>query len=242
MATDPIDSGSSIPTGNLTQSKTSALASQNQLSSDINFFLKMLTTQLKNQDPTAPLDTNQFTQQIAQYSSVQQQVVTNDNLEKLLASQRQSSITTAVSYIGREVETAGATGEVFGGQGAFSYILPKTAASVKVTIKNSAGQTVFSGQGLKAEGRNIVLWDGKNSTTNQQEPDGTYTLSIEAKDASDKVITAELRATALVSGVETDKDGNAMLTTSNGKVAFDKILAVRLPTRATFSEEEPAAS
>lgn len=239
MTSDLLASGSTVNSnvlnGAIAQSKTSASAAQDQLSSDINFFLKMLTTQLKNQDPTAPLDTNQFTQQIAQYSGVQQQVVTNSNLEKLLASNKQSSVTTAVSYIGKEVETAGNTGEVLGGQGGFSYILPRAAATAEISIKNSAGQVVFKGSGLTKEGRNLVVWDGVNSTTGAREPDGTYTISVKATDSSGKDITVETRSVAIVSGVETDKSGNPLLTAGTSKVAFDKILAVRSPTRADLS-------
>ncbi len=219
-------------TGN---SKTTAAAAQNQLSSDINFFLKMLTTQLQNQDPTSPLDTNQFTQQIAQYSSVQQQVVTNSNLEKLLAANKQSGITTAVGYIGKEIETKGNTGEVAGGQGAFSYILPKAAANVTITIKNSDGQTVFTGRGDSREGRNIAVWDGVNSITGNQEPDGTYTIAVEATDSSQKPILAETRAVAIVGGVESDAKGDTLLAVGRNKVKFDDVLAVRTPSRIDLS-------
>jgi flagellar basal-body rod modification protein FlgD len=240
MSTDLLNSSSTVNSNVLanattTNSKTSASASQNQLSSDINFFLTMLTTQLKNQDPTAPLDTNQFTQQIAQYSSVQQQVITNDNLEKLLSSNRQSSITTAVGYIGKEVETVGSTGEVVGGQGAFSYILPRAATSVEIEIKNKFGQVMFKGAGDMKEGRNLVVWDGVNSTTGKREPDGSYTISVVAKDASNKEMTVETRAVGIVGGVETDKDGNPMLTAGSRKISFDQVLAVREPTRADLS-------
>lgn len=239
MATDPLSSGSSVsssvlPTSSSTSSKTSAAASQDQLSSDFNFFLTMLTTQLKNQDPSAPLDTNQFTQQIAQYSSVQQSVITNQNLEKLIASNNQSAAATAVSYIGKEVESVGNTGVVSGGQGAFSYILPQAANSVTITIKNSAGQVVFSGAGQTNSGRNVAVWDGVNSTTGQQEPDGVYTVSIDAKDTAGKAITAETRAVAVVSGVETDTSGAVQLITANGDVAYDQVLAVRAPTYANL--------
>ena len=55
------------------------------LNGTLNDFLKLLTTQLKNQDPTEPADTNQMTQQIASLSQVEQQINTNSNLEKLIA-------------------------------------------------------------------------------------------------------------------------------------------------------------
>jgi flagellar basal-body rod modification protein FlgD len=219
-----------------TTSKTSAEASQNQLSSDINFFLTMLTTQLKNQDPTSPLDTNQFTQQIAQYSSVQQQVTMNSNLEKLLAAGKQSSLTTAVGYIGKEIETAGKTGLVLGGQGAFAYVLPKEAANVTITISNANGQIVFTGKGTNQSGRNIAVWDGKNSSTGDQEPDGVYTIAVTATDANNKDIVAETRAVGIVTGVETDaKTGDAILNLGQSKVNFSDIIAVRPASRITTS-------
>jgi flagellar basal-body rod modification protein FlgD len=241
--TDLLSSGSSVQTGSLSASgasgtsstKTSSDASQTQLSSDINFFLKMLTTQLKNQDPTQPLDTNQFTQQIAQYSGVQQQVNTNANLEKLLTATKQSSGTTAVSYLGREVETKGDSGEVSGGQGAFSYILPRAAATVDISIKNASGATVFTGKGDTKEGRNLVVWDGKDSEGAQQ-PDGKYTITVKAKGSDTKDIAVETRAVALVSGVEMDTTGNTFLTTPSGnKLNFNDIIAVRDPTRAALN-------
>jgi flagellar basal-body rod modification protein FlgD len=237
--TDLLSSGSTVNTGSLnasttTKAKTDAEASSIQLSSDINFFLKMLTTQLKNQDPTQPLDTNQFTQQIAQYSGVQQQVTTNANLEKLLEASNRSSLTTAVGYIGKEVESEGNTGQVIGGQGAFSYMLPKAAKSAQITIKDSSGSVVFSGRGDIKAGRNLVVWDAVNSRDGVKEPDGIYTLSVEAVDISGKPIVAETRAVAIVSGVETDAKGNTMLNAGGAQVDYTKVLAIREPSRANL--------
>ncbi len=216
-------------------STTDAAASQTQLTSDVSFFLTMLTTQLQNQDPTAPMDTNEFTQQIATYSGVQQQVETNSNLEKLIAANQQSTSAVAVSYIGKEVESAGSTGEVYAGQGAFSYNLPSAAATVQLTIADAAGNTVFSGSGTTTSGENTVVWDGLNSSTGVQEPDGTYTLTVTATDANGNAITPTMRAVGLVSGVETDSSGNTILDVGDQKVNFTDVLAVREPTRVDTS-------
>lgn len=241
-STDILNTGSTVNTGNLnastansTKTKTDATSAQTQLSSDINFFLKMLTTQLKNQDPTQPLDTNQFTQQIAQYSGVQQQVNTNLNLEKLVKAYSQSSITTAVGYIGKEVESKGNTGTVIGGQGAFSYMLPTAANSVTLTIKNASGGVVFSGKGDVKAGRNIVVWDGINSVTGKREPDGTYNITVNAVGLDNKPMTVETRAVALVSGVESDTNGDLLLNAGDAKVKFTDVMAVREPTRADLT-------
>lgn len=243
MTTDVLSAGSTVNSGVLNSSTTApsatsasstSNASQTQLSSDINFFLKLLTTQLKNQDPSSPLDTNQFTQQIAQYSSVQQQVNTNVNLEKLLAANKQSSAGTAVGYIGKEIESKGNAGVVSGGQGAFSYILPKAANTAEITITNATGQVVFQGNGDTKAGRNIVVWDGVNSATGKQEPDGTYKIAINALDPAGKGILAETRSVATVLGVETDAAGNTLLSAGEGTVNFNDVLAVRAISRAAI--------
>ena len=207
-------------------------STQNQLDSDVNFFLTMLTTQLQNQDPTSPMDTDTFTQQIATYSGVQQQVTTNSNLTKLIAAQQQSTASVAVGYIGKEIESVGSTGEILGGQGAFSYNLASAAATANITITDSEGNVVFTGQGTTSAGRNVVVWDGVNSTTGAQEPDGVYTLAVTATDASGTAVTATPNAVTIVNGVETGSNGDIMLMSSYGPdVDMNAITAVREPTR-----------
>lgn len=212
-----------------------------QLNADFNFFLKMLTTQLQNQDPSEPMDVSQMTQQITQFSQVEQQVQTNTKLDKLVASNatvtRQSQLATASNYIGREIETAGSSGQVYAGQGAFSYILPERAQSVELVIKNAAGETVFSGAGSTNPGRNVLLWDGKNSNTGNYEPDGIYSISVSAKDTKGGALKAETRAVWLVAGFETDKDGNVNLNVGNVTVPYEDVLTVRPATRAIFEPE-----
>ena len=215
-----------------------------KLNADFNFFLKMLTTQLQHQDPSEPMDVSQMTQQITQMSGVEQQIQTNTKLDRLVASNAavtyQSQLATAASYIGREVETAGSSGQVYAGQGAFSYILPERATSVEITLKNSAGQTVYTGPGAIDKGRNVLLWDGKSSGDKVQQPDGVYSMSISAKNAKGEVMKVETRSVGLVSGFERDKDGNVLLSTGigNGTVLFGDVLTVRPATRAVFDDPD----
>jgi flagellar basal-body rod modification protein FlgD len=213
-------------------------ASGTGLEGDFSFFLKMLTTQLQNQDPTEPMDTTQMTQQIAQYTGVEQQVKTNTQLEKLLSQNKQSQIATAVSYIGKEVETQGnsgtlnyyQSGETIAGQAAFSYVLPSTAGSVSITITNEAGAAVFQGQGTTKAGRNVVVWDGINSFTGVQMDPGVYTINVTAKSASGAAMTADTRAVGVVDTVETDANGDIVLNVGQVQVKYSEILAVREQT------------
>jgi len=229
-----VDSATSTTTANL-----SSISQQNNpatntvggqgLSGDLTTFLKLFTTQLKNQDPTKPLETNEITAQLAQFSSVEQQVRTNQSIDKLVNAQKQTQLSTAVSYLNKEVETSGNTGTLQAGQATFSYFLPANTASAQVTITNAAGRAVFQGQGTLLKGRNLVVWDGKNSFNQNMEPNGKYTISIAAKDANQNTLTVDTRSVGIVTGVESGSNGAVSLTVGNVQVPFDQILAVREP-------------
>lgn len=201
-----------------------------QLTSDYTFFLKMLTTQLKNQDPTEPMDVSDMTQQIATYTGVEQAVQTNSLLEKMIAGQKQSQLSTAVSYIGREVETDGNVGSLYYGQATFSYTLPEEAANVQLTITNSAGGAVFSGAGPTQNGRNVVVWDGKNSFNGETMPAGKYTLTVKATNAKGETLTTKTHSVGIVNTVETGTDGVIKVTVGDRVVNFEDILAIREAT------------
>ncbi len=209
-------------------------ASDNALASingDFNFFLKLMTTQLQNQDPTEPLDTNQLTDQITQFSQVEQQVRTNQNIEKLISSQQQSQLSTAVSFIGSEVETAGNTGQKIGDQAVFSYNLAAAGANVELVITDKNGRAVFRGQGANNVGRNLVVWDGVNSFNGNTEPDGEYTISVKATTPNGQTVPADARAVGVVTAVENTKDG-ITLSMGTRTVRYEDVLAVRAPTFA----------
>ena len=72
-------------------------------------FMNLLTAQIKNQDPLSPMDSTQFTQQLVQMTGVEQQLLTNDLLEKLVTNTG-SGIQTSVSLLGREVRAGNAAG------------------------------------------------------------------------------------------------------------------------------------
>lgn len=214
------------------KSATGSDAAGAALSGDFSFFLKMLTTQLQNQDPTSPMDVSQMTSQIAQYSGVEQQVETNKNLETLINANKQSQLSTAVSYIGKQVETTGNKGQLYSNADAvFSYQLPAGVSSTVVTITNSAGAAVFQGAGTKTEGTNLVTWDGTNSFTGAKEAAGDYSISVTAKDAGGQDISTQVttRTVGNVVSVETETDGTIKLMVGDLKVNFSDVLAVRQP-------------
>lgn len=210
------------------QKDKSAEATRKSLATDFDSFLKLLTTQLKNQDPTAPLDTNQFTQQIVSFTGVEQQVNTNSNLEKLLKSINGSQLSSTVGYIGKSIETDGNQGILSNGAAYFRYDLPQAANSVSVSITDSTGKQVFTGQGKTDAGKNLVVWDGKNSTTGAASPDGTYTFTVTAKDGLGKAITAKTFTTGTVTAVDT-QSGSSKLLLGDLSVDLSKVLVIRDP-------------
>mgnify|MGYP003392992016 FL=1 len=188
-------------------------------------FLKLLTTQLQNQDPTAPTDTNQLTQQIATLSQVEQQINTNNNLQKLIGLFNTTTMNSVVGYIGKQVETEGDKGVMQGSKASFVYNLEKDAETVDLKILDLAGKEVLKASGTKVAGRNEVLWDGKDGD-GKQLVDGTYTLKVTAKDAGGTEIKSTTSTVGVVTSIDT-KDGNTVLTLGDITVALDKVKSVR---------------
>jgi flagellar basal-body rod modification protein FlgD len=212
-------SGSSLP------NSTDSLKA---LNSDFQSFLKMLTTQLQNQDPTQPLDTNQFTQEIASLSTVEQGINTNKNLETLISLIGGTIVNNAVGYIGKSIQTTGNQGFLQNGQALFTYNLPQTAAKTTVTITNAAGQTVFSGNGSTTAGDNPVVWDGTNSITGAQMPNGVYKIAVTATGTDGKPITATTSTTGTVTAVSIS-GGEPTLEIGTIQVPLSDVKSVGLP-------------
>ena len=220
-----------------------AEAGAQKLSDDFDNFLLLLTTQLENQDPTEPLDTNEFTNQLVQFSIAEQSIATNQNLEALIEQNRNSEFSTAVSYIGKTVDAKGSAGELADGVASFIYELDAEAYQASVVITDGAGRAVFSGQGPTSQGKNRVIWDGKNSFTGNYEEDGTYFINVLAKSGQDETITSTTFTTGLVTSTEM-RDGEMVLNVAGTVVPLSEVQAVRVPTEVTAttgdesSEEE----
>ena len=205
--------------------KTAAEQAATKLFSSTQDFIKLLTVQLQNQDPTKPLETDQITQQVASLSQVEQQINTNKNLEKLMASYAQSQNSTAVSYIGRYVEAPGNLSALQGAQATFVYNLAGEAKETKITISDAKGNVVYTADGTKLAGRNTFNWNGKDSS-NKQLADGVYKVTVTAKDELGKAVAATTSSFGKVSSVETIEGVN-YLALGDILVPIDKVISVR---------------
>src|SRR4051812_7043586 len=179
---------------------TTAAAAQQQtttsgvkLAKDLNSFLQLLTSQLKNQDPLSPMDSTQFTNQLTQFAQVEQQININSNLTNLIGLSRQSIVSSAVNYIGKTIEGQSDQVPLQNGALKAGYGLNSDAKAVTLVVRDDTGNIVFSKPGETLKGVHEFDWDGKDSNGVQLK-DGTYTLGVTSEDADGKPVDSYVTA------------------------------------------------
>lgn len=210
-----------------TSKTTTTESSKNTLVGNYDTFLKILTAQLKNQDPTKPMDASEFTQQLVQYSTVEQQIATNDKLDDMLKALNSNGVTPLLSYIGQYTESKTTDQLVVqNGKALLSYNLPSKAQLVTITIKDSTGKTVATIDGAKEKGINRVAWDGKLDAGGSA-ADGVYKFVLTAKDGNGAVIEVnDARVIGQVTSVETASDGKVKLKLGDLEVVDTDVVSV----------------
>jgi len=210
------------------------------LAEDFSQFLQLLTTQLQNQDPLSPLDSNEFTNQLVQFSQVEQQINANNKLDDLVALNLNNSITSALNYIGKDVSYISA--EVIHEQGAPStirYSLDGPATVSQINIFNEEGNLVFSTDAQRTAGVHEFEWDGRDFLNNEL-PSGTYSVSIDSLDAEENVVNTTTVVTSRVKGVE-QQDGIVFALVGDRAVAITDILNAVEPAEPIEEETEGGA-
>lgn len=204
-------------------------------------FLTLLTTQLQNQNPLDPLDTNQFTQQLVQFAGVEQQLKSNDQLKSLVDLQKSSASTEALVYVGQNVAVDGSTAQ-FDTSATWNLTAAKDTTSSTVSITNAAGVTVYSGNfSLKSGGVSFV-WDGKGNDGTQYPP-GAYTISAVGKDANGQNVAISTEVQGVVDSVDLTASP-PLLSIGGTNYTTDKIKRVvrqtTVPTTPTDPTKDPA--
>jgi flagellar basal-body rod modification protein FlgD len=218
MDTSTIGIGTNVAT-------SAAQAAGNKLSDTFDNFLKLLTTQLKHQDPLSPLDSNEFTAQLVQFTGVEQAIATNKNLEKLLDLQNANLTTAGLGYIGQTVEAEGSTTGLQNGKAAFAYGLDGNAAVTTITIANAAGLPLFSTAGETTAGKHSFTWDGTDAGGNSVPP-GTYKIVVTARDAENNPVGTSTSVIGKVTGIKTGENG-LVLDISGAKIPADQVVSVQ---------------
>ncbi len=217
------NSGASSATSDTSQSAQSLDKKNKQM----NQFLKLLVTQLRNQDPLKPMDANQFTSQLVQFASVEQQIYQNANLEKLVSIQQTSQVASMVGYLGNDIEAKGQNFNLDGGKAKFTYALDKKPTETTITISDKTGKTVWSGTGSRDTGKHTFDWDGKDSLGNVV-PDGPYKVVVSAKNSTGDLQDVTQTIFGRVTGAGADK-GKVILSLGDVPIKLEDILSVQKP-------------
>jgi flagellar basal-body rod modification protein FlgD len=208
---------------------TQAADDQAQLNEDLNQFLNLLVTQLKNQDPLDPMDSSEFTSQLVQYASVEQQIYQNSHLEDLVALEETAQVATMVDYLGTTIQANGNTFFLENGASKFSYALETNSKETLLTIVNEAGETVFTGPGSNEAGYHEYEWDGKDSNGIQVE-DGIYGVSVSAVDTTNESIGVSQTVYGRVTGAGAENGDVVLYLGDSIAVPLDAVLSVNETT------------
>ncbi|MGX1495580.1 flagellar hook assembly protein FlgD [Roseibium aggregatum] len=208
-------------------SQSGSATSQAGLIADYELFLSILTTQIQNQDPLDPLDSAEYTSQLVQYSSVEQAIKQNQNLEEIIASLTSNQSMGYVSYIGNEVTADASTTTLSGSKASWSYSLEEDATG-EFEIRNSAGSIVYSGEIELAAGDGTFYWGGQTDS-GQQAVDGLYTISFDMKDASSRPETVKTTVSGVVDSVDWSS-GEAVLKVGSQEFPVSSVVSVARPS------------
>ena len=201
MAVDATMASAVTATNTATSSTSSSTSSNTTIANNFQTFLTLLTTQLQNQNPLDPLDTNQFTQQLVQFASVEQQLRQNDQLATLINIEKTAQSTAALAYVGNIVAVDGSKAPYDGSNSATWTLKAPKDTTATITITNAAGQTVFSGSYAVQQGNATFAWDGKGNDGTQW-PAGTYTLNASGKDSAGNNVAIPSEIQGVVDSVD----------------------------------------
>lgn len=215
-----------VASASASSTTTQTSAASAGLNENFELFLGLLTSQLQNQDPLDPLDSNQFVAQLVDFSAVEQAISQTEALEELVAIQAGQSGSVAVAYIGRAAAIRGETANLADGVAAWNYELPEAAADVTIRIYDESGDVVREqALGPQPEGTQEFLWDG----TTDDGPvlaAGSYRMEVAAIDGEREDIEAEIAGYWRVNGV--DFDGQAPeLILGRGRAPLSDLIRLR---------------
>jgi flagellar basal-body rod modification protein FlgD len=219
---------SAAQTSASTAQTTKTQAARTKIGETYDNFLTLLTTQLKNQDPMSPMDSSQFTNQLVQFSQVEQQISQSEKMDKLISLQGNNQTQASLGFIGMDVEVTGKNFTLGDDPVKMSYTLPSASTSTKVQIKDSKGNTIQTIDGARLAGRKEVTWDGKKADGTKAAA-GDYSVVVVAPDASGKYLTVPTTVFGRVSGIEAG-NGNTSLLMGNVPVQMENVKSAHLPT------------
>ncbi|MBN9447711.1 MAG: flagellar hook assembly protein FlgD [Bosea sp.] len=209
---------------NAAQNNTNASGNGTSIANNFDQFLTLLTTQLRNQNPLDPLDTNQFTQQLVQFAGVEQQLKQNETLTALLGVSKATTGASAIGFVGQTVTADGAATQLKEGKAEWKLNASK-GGTATITIKDANGKVVQTGTTTLTAGDQTYNWDGKTSTGSTA-PEGEYTITVDAKDLAGTAITVKTEISGVVDGVDFSTAVPTLLIGAI-KVPLDRVKSVK---------------
>lgn len=201
------------------------------LADQFDSFLLLLTTQLKSQDPLSPMDANQFTEQLVQFTGVEQAIKTNETLSQLVSMMRADQLNRGIDYLGAEVEAQAGTIRLGpDGAGHAFYQLAEPAAEVAIGIYDEAGELVATMAGEDRAGAHEIAWNGRDQA-GRSLPEGLYRIEVQAVDSDGESVPVDTTIAGNVDGVEVVGE-RLMLSVQGVLVPLDSLTAVRRPQAA----------
>jgi flagellar basal-body rod modification protein FlgD len=185
-------------------------AATSELAGNIDTFLKLLTTQLRNQDPTDPMDPNQMVGQLSQFAMVEQQIAMNKHMTSLISLQRSALMLDVAALVGQTVEVESRSIELRAGA-TQALALPGADGAVRqarIAITNSSGETVREALLPLGASGSTWIWDGRNAA-GRMAADGSYTVTVAGLNSSG---AARRSIAPVVSGVVTSTERSGELT------------------------------
>lgn len=199
---------------------------KSMLASDFDAFLLLLTTQLKHQDPLSPLEPTEFTSQLVQFASVEQQIASNENLEKLVGIQNAALASSIIGFVGTDVVAEGTQVPLQDHKGTFTYDVSKNAKNVVIMLTNANGDVVLTKAGDRTPGTHTFTWDGKDNNGILQ-PDGAYRIAITAIGFEDETIPTIVKIQGHVTGVS--MVNGTKLMAGDVEIPLEKIVSITEP-------------
>jgi len=220
------------PTSTSTAASTSAgtsaaaqtgSAALGSLSNNFSDFLSLLMTQLQNQDPTSPLDSNQFTSELVQFSSVEQQINTNTDLTQLIQLTQASQVEQSASMVGKPVTVNSTQLSLQNGTAAVNFNTT-TAEPVAIAVYNASGVQVRSTTLTSTAGSNTWTWNGQNANGSTL-PDGAYKVSVTALGVNGSTAQVPFTVTGIATSVQ-NNSGTVQLQMGGLTVPFSSVQSV----------------
>ena len=205
-------------------SDSSSITNGSSLAETFDTFLTLLTTQLQHQDPLDPMDTNEFTSQLVEFTGVEQAISTNKKLDNLISLQTDTQLNDAVGYIDKKVGADGIILMLQDGEATVTYDLGANAADANILIIDEQGNTVRTLEADTEVGHHEIVWDGLDDNGNALD-DGLYGFLVTAIDAEQKPVPLVQGTIGKVTGVKLAND-KVTLEIGELEIALNDVLSI----------------